>query len=145
MFPSRRVRLVAITFLVGIFVVVGLYQAASIQELQPFGTKTLGLTRPAADQVLPVLRSDIDWSRFAYGQYVTNNAYLCNSVMFFAKLHQLGSQADRVMMYPSKMLKNPAARKSSYTEGQLLIKARDEYGVKLSPVEVQHKKNHDGQ
>ncbi|KAK0738622.1 nucleotide-diphospho-sugar transferase [Schizothecium vesticola] len=43
-----------------------------------------------------------DWSRFAYVQYVTNSAYLCNSVMLFETLHRLGtSRADRVMMYPA--------------------------------------------
>ncbi|KAJ6041356.1 uncharacterized protein N7446_010753 [Penicillium canescens] len=44
----------------------------------------------------------VDWSRFAYTQYVTNTAYLCNSVMLFETLHRLNSKPDRVMMYPSE-------------------------------------------
>ncbi|KAK9251415.1 nucleotide-diphospho-sugar transferase [Lipomyces tetrasporus] len=61
----------------------------------------------------------IDWSRFAYVQYVTNTAYLCNSVMLFEILHRLGSKAHRLMM--------------------LLRQARDKYGVKLMPIEIQRR------
>jgi len=48
----------------------------------------------------------IDWSRFAYAQYVTTPAYLCNSVM------------------------------NDNFESRMLRKARDEYGVGLAPIEV---------
>jgi hypothetical protein len=80
--------------------------------------------------------TDVDWSRFAYTQYVTNTDYLCNSVMLFEILHRLGSKADRLMMYPLHF--NPEEKPDS-TEGRLLLKARDEYGVKLSAIEIQHK------
>lgn len=85
--------------------------------------------------------SDVDWSRFAYTQYVTNTDYLCNSVMLFEILHRLGSKADRLMMYPSNMHPDPT---SSSIESRLLLKAQDEYGVKLMPIEVQHRDGNDG-
>ncbi|KAL2836688.1 glycosyltransferase family 8 protein [Aspergillus pseudoustus] len=76
----------------------------------------------------------VDWSSFAYTQYVTNAAYLCNSVMLFETLHRFNSKADRLMMYPKSF---SADEQDSSSESRLLRKARDEYGVKLMPIEVQ--------
>jgi hypothetical protein len=88
---------------------------------------------------------DIDWSRFAYTQYVTNSDYLCNSVMIFETLFRLGAKADRVMMYPARMLRDITATESKSMLGQLIIKARDEYKVKLVPIQVQHSEvEHEG-
>jgi len=86
----------------------------------------------------------VDWSRFAYTQYVTNSNYLCNSVMLFELLHKLDSQADRLMMYPSEMLIDPGAKEATTDDGRLIIKARDEYNVKLAPITVQSRKTNDG-
>ncbi|KAM0372215.1 hypothetical protein ACHAPK_004787 [Fusarium culmorum] len=86
---------------------------------------------------------DVDWSRFAYIQYVTNEDYLCNSVMIFEQLHRLGSKADRLLMYPKEMLE-PGAAYSNKRGGQLLIRARDEYNVTLQPIEIQHRDGQDG-
>ena len=80
----------------------------------------------------------VDWPRFAYVQYVTTTPYLCNSVMLFERLQHLGSKADRLLMYPSSL--NVAGESM---EGQLLRKARDEYGAKLESIEMQHKSMHD--
>lgn len=74
-----------------------------------------------------------DWSQFAYCQYVTNEQYLCNSLMMFESLHRLNSQASRVMMYPHEW-----DIENDDNVGTLLRKARDEYNVQLSPIEVQH-------
>ncbi|ETS86875.1 hypothetical protein PFICI_00703 [Pestalotiopsis fici W106-1] len=89
---------------------------------------------------LTVDKKNVDWSKFAYTQYVTNLSYLCNSVMIFETLFRLGSQADRVMMYPADMM-HPQATASEATteEARLLIKARDSYMVKLQPVEIQRR------
>ncbi|KGO47716.1 hypothetical protein PEX1_092410 [Penicillium expansum] len=76
----------------------------------------------------------VNWSRFAYTQYVTNTAYLCNSVMLFETLHRLNSKPDRVMMYPSEF---PLDGNNTEPESRLLRKARDEYNVKLVPIKVQ--------
>jgi hypothetical protein len=76
----------------------------------------------------------VDWSRFAYSQYVTNIPYLCNSVMLFETLDRLQSKADRIMMYPSDFSLDES---DNGTESRLLRKARDEYKVKLVPIEVQ--------
>ncbi len=75
----------------------------------------------------------IDWSRFAYAQYVTTPAYLCNSVMIFESLHRLGARADKLMMYPHQWDVSP---ENDNFESRMLRKARDEYGVGLAPIEV---------
>ncbi|KAM5345175.1 hypothetical protein ACJ41O_011037 [Fusarium nematophilum] len=84
--------------------------------------------------------ADVEWSRFAYTQYVTNSDYLCNSVMFFEALDRLASRADRVMMYPSRMLQS---EDDARPDARLLIKARDEYNVKLVPITIQHREGSD--
>ncbi|KAG7431767.1 Glucose N-acetyltransferase 1 [Fusarium oxysporum f. sp. raphani] len=66
---------------------------------------------------------DVDWSRFAYTQYVTNSEYLCNSLMFFEALKRYGSRPDRVMMVPESMLEPEMVNSS---DAYLLNKARDE-------------------
>ncbi|RCI09326.1 hypothetical protein L249_1413 [Ophiocordyceps polyrhachis-furcata BCC 54312] len=91
--------------------------------------------RPETDGLV---HNDVDWSRFAYTQYVTNSEYLCNSVMLFDILHRLGSKADRVIMYPSEMV-SPSAT----DDGRLLIKARDDYRVRLVPIAIQHRHSAD--
>lgn len=83
----------------------------------------------------------VNWSRFAYTQYVTNTAYLCNSVMLFETLHRLNSKPDRVMMYPSGFSLD---ENSAEPESRLLRKARDEYKVKLVPIKVQSRASGDG-
>ena len=80
----------------------------------------------------------IDWSRFAYVQYVTNLPYLCNSVMIFEALHRLGSMPDRLMMYPDHF-----SLEDNSTEAILLNKARDEYNVTLKAIEVQRRGGND--
>lgn len=75
---------------------------------------------------------DVDWSQYAYVQYVTNPDYLCNSVLIFEALHRMGSKAGRLMMYPSTY----SLDRHSKLEGNLLIKARDEYDVTLIPIDV---------
>lgn len=79
------------------------------------------------------------WSRFAYTQYATNTAYLCNSVMLFEILNRLGSKPDRLIMHPRAW----SADDPDSVEGRLLRKARDEYGVKLVPIEVQRRASND--
>jgi hypothetical protein len=82
--------------------------------------------------------SGVDWSQYAYTQYVTNEAYLCNSVMIFEALHRLGSKAERLMMYPNSM--DIGSRNEA---SQLLRKAQNDYVVKLMPIEVQHRSGGD--
>ncbi|KAG9499228.1 hypothetical protein J7337_010047 [Fusarium musae] len=77
---------------------------------------------------------NVDWSRFAYTQYVTNSQYLCNSLMFFEALKRHGSRPDRVMMVPESMLEPEMVNSS---DAYLLNKAREEYSVKLVPITIQ--------
>ncbi|KAK9319042.1 nucleotide-diphospho-sugar transferase [Lipomyces orientalis] len=94
---------------------------------------------PSRDSLQTDELNGIDWSRFAYVQYVTNTEYLCNSVMLFEILHRLGSKADRLMMYPSSF----AVDTASTEESRLLRLARDKYGVKLTPIEIQRRATSD--
>lgn len=85
-----------------------------------------------------VAAGSVDWSEFAYVQYVTDSDYLCNSVMIFEALQRFASRPDRLIMYPSSMMAANASLDNS-DDARLLIKARDEYNVRLRPVEVQYR------
>jgi hypothetical protein len=89
----------------------------------------------------PEINHDIDWSAFAYTQYSTSSESLCNSVMMFEALERLNSKADRVMMHPADMIDSGD---DSSLDARLIAKARDQYNVKLVPIEIQHRDNADG-
>nr|POE87707.1 glucose n-acetyltransferase 1 [Quercus suber]POF00915.1 glucose n-acetyltransferase 1 [Quercus suber] len=81
----------------------------------------------------------VDWSQYAYCQYVTNEDYLCNSLMIFESLTRLGVKADKLMLFPNtwRLERNAGTQ-------ELLQKAVQEYNVKLQPIEVQrHEYNGD--
>ena len=80
----------------------------------------------------PLPTDGINWDDFAYCQYVTNEAYLCNSLMIFASLKSLGAKAQRLMLYPEEWIVGDDSG-----AGKLLAKARDEYDVVLQPIHVQ--------
>ncbi len=83
----------------------------------------------------PSLRyKNVDWRYYAYSQYATDSHYLCNSVMVFEALDRLGSRAERILMYPEEWDTDVANQDDR--DSQLLLKAREEYGVKLLPVKV---------
>lgn len=84
----------------------------------------------------PFVTPDVRWSDFAYTQYVTNENYLCNSLMIFESLHRLKSKADRVMMYPRDWTVPDDDGANSTFASKSLAQARDQYGVKLVPIEV---------
>ncbi|KAI9721735.1 MAG: hypothetical protein M1812_002070 [Candelaria pacifica] len=73
----------------------------------------------------------VDWSRFAYTQYATNEQYLCNSVMIFEALDRLHSKADRLLMFPQEW----SGQETMDQTTNLLRKAQS-YGAKLQPIEV---------
>ncbi|KAF1969190.1 nucleotide-diphospho-sugar transferase [Bimuria novae-zelandiae CBS 107.79] len=77
----------------------------------------------------------VNWSDYAYVQYVTNENYLCNSLMILESLHRLKSKADRIMMYPKEW---QLAGSSPTAASNHLIQARDQYHTKLIPITVQH-------
>lgn len=85
----------------------------------------------------------IDWSQYAYVQYATNLAYLCNSIMLFEILHRLGTKADLLLMYPSNFHleentdHGDGEKSEESVQSRLLRKAADEYHVRLQPVKVQ--------
>lgn len=77
------------------------------------------------------------WSRYAYCQYVTDPAYLCNSLMIFEALERVGAKASRVTLYPQKWNITRDTRTA-----KLVRKARDVYHVQLSPINVQQLDSH---
>lgn len=99
--------------------------------------------KPSQSTRLPVVTSpvealskinDIDWSVFAYVQYVTNSNYLCNSLMIFEALHRIGTKAERIMLYPQQW-KVPKGKPEAEEE-RFLLQARDRYKVKLVLIQV---------
>ncbi|KAL8865334.1 MAG: hypothetical protein Q9174_006942, partial [Haloplaca sp. 1 TL-2023] len=77
---------------------------------------------------------NVNWSHYAYFQYATDTAHLCNSVMIFESLDRLGSIAARVLVYPRKW--DTRIEGTSDRISQLLVKARDWYNVKLIPTDI---------
>ncbi|KAL8643760.1 MAG: hypothetical protein Q9210_007567, partial [Variospora velana] len=80
-----------------------------------------------------LLHKNIPWKRYAYIQHATSTAQLCNSVMVFEALSRLGSKAERVLVYPAAWDTQIASLTDR--DSQLLVKAREWYGVRLVPVE----------
>ncbi len=86
----------------------------------------------------PSLRyKNVDWSHYAYSQYATDSAYLCNAVMVFEALARLGSKADRILLYPEEW--DLDISDDTDRDSQLLVKAREYYNVKLIPVDIPQK------
>ncbi|KAI8623575.1 glucose N-acetyltransferase [Xylariaceae sp. FL1651] len=146
---SKRVRYTASALaIVGLFFVAfrNYDQLSSISSIRGGAGGYLPTTGTKSDcppaVVPPFEESSIDWSRYAYTQYVTNSAYLCNSVMIFETLFRLKAKADRVMMYPENMM-SPTETNPDSEQAKLLAKARDQYGVKLVPVSVQRRSGGD--
>lgn len=75
----------------------------------------------------------VDWSRFAYSQYATSSAYLCNAVMVFDSLQRLGSRAERILFYPEGW--GTGLENSKDRESQLLSMARNNYHAHLVAVD----------
>ncbi|KAK5167187.1 uncharacterized protein LTR77_007918 [Saxophila tyrrhenica] len=80
----------------------------------------------------PIPKDGIDWSQYAYCQYVTNEDYLCNSLMIFESLTRLRAKAENMMMYPEDWTVG-----DNSNHGRLLAQARDEYNVRLVPIQVE--------
>ncbi|KKA30092.1 hypothetical protein TD95_005321 [Thielaviopsis punctulata] len=140
--PSRWIPLCLCLLLLSLSFVYTPFALPSVQVTFPTTTAPNPLVvdpSPPPSAEIPPAPLTADWSRFAYAQYVTNTAYLCNSVMFFEALQRHDSKAQRVMMYPRTMMAPDATDANGNYDAGLLIKARDEYGVKLSPIDVQHK------
>lgn len=145
MFTSKRLRFSVIALLVVLLITFAVLHSHSLPSLPvgEFPDSLTGLTPGSGSHLSEVecANSGIDWSQFAYTQYVTNAAYLCNSVMLFEILHRLGSKADRLMMYPEGFA---ADENSDKLESRLLLKAKNEYNVKLQPIRVQRRPGGDG-
>ena len=125
---SKRVRTISIITVILVAGTVATYH---------YGSKVgFAIPKPSAPAECPPTADSVDWSRFAYVQYVTNSAYLCNSLMIFESLHRLGSRAEKVMMYPRDWSADPSSTSSDI---YLLRKARVQYGVHLQPIEIQQK------
>jgi alpha-N-acetylglucosamine transferase len=129
-FSLRRVRIVLIvgTLLVVTFSMSHFVRLPAALLVIPHNTTQLS---PKTDSV--------NWSGFAYVQYVTNQNHLCNSLMMFEALHRFGAKADRIMMFPEDW-HVPLPEEESIDisiESKLLAQARDLYQAKLVPIKIQ--------
>jgi alpha-N-acetylglucosamine transferase len=131
---NRVIRVVNALLILGLLAY--LYMRPSMDlTLSMLHTSILDLTEPGIDSSLShetTVPSNVDWSKYAYIQYVTNSIYLCNSPMIFESLHRLGSKAERLMMYPEEW-----SIESESSNAQLLRKAMDKYNATLQPVHIQ--------
>ncbi|GAB1198253.1 N-acetylglucosaminyltransferase [Aspergillus pseudonomiae] len=85
---------------------------------------------------LPHINYDlVDWSRYAYSQYATSSAYLCNALMVFEALQRLGSRAQRVLFFPEDW--DVSVESERDRDSQLLAMARDKYNVMLIPISLE--------
>lgn len=50
---------------------------------------------PVAHPVKKVDDPSIDWSKLYYVQYVTSPEYLCNALMVWSEIEEIGSRAQR--------------------------------------------------
>lgn len=132
---NRGLRLVSALLVCGFLIHLCLISTTNMTLSMP-KTPTSNLTElsiaPSSSYHQETGPSDVDWSKYAYTQYVTNPTYLCNSLMIFESLHRLGSRAERLMMYPEEW-----SIMSDSSDAALLRKARDEHKVILQPVRIQ--------
>ncbi|CAG7961508.1 unnamed protein product [Penicillium salamii] len=90
--------------------------------------------RPPPPPLPHIHYDEVDWSRFAYTQYATNEVYLCNSLMVFETLERLGSKAERVLFYPEQwdlIIEDEYDRVS-----ELLLMARNKLKVMVIPIKI---------
>jgi hypothetical protein len=124
-----------------------IFPIASLLIAVVFLASALTLVRPGILISLPPPKhpvsypADVDdkiqWSDFAYAQYVTNSNYLCNSLMIVEALHRSGTKADRLIMYPEDWHVAEEGLPGDSYESELLALGRDLYDAKLVPIHVQ--------
>jgi len=80
----------------------------------------------------------IDWRGMYYVQFVTSPEYLCNAVMLWNQMEEIGSHAQRMMLYPSSWNSTEIdpATKTLTPVAHLLQTAEKKYFVKLQPFDV---------
>jgi len=138
----RVIFIVGVTLLLAYVFARNLYRlSTSRQSPQPDYTaaKNRAPYPPAA------VGKNVIWTDYAYVQYVTDASYLCNSLMIFEALRRHGTRAELLMLYPQEW-EVPGGVFEDETdatdyEGKLLARARDRYGARLSPIQVQTYEN----
>jgi hypothetical protein len=61
---------------------------------------------PAPRPTAKVDAEGIDWSKLYYVQYVTSPEYLCNALMVWSQIEDIGSRAQVGPLFPSSQLQN---------------------------------------
>ncbi|CAI6339758.1 unnamed protein product [Periconia digitata] len=124
-------------FLLGTALILVLFLVVYLTALSP---SLLKLIVPHVPLHINNIR--VNWTHSAYIQSITNQNYLCNSVMIMEALHRAGAKADRIMMYPDHWHIPKASDSRAVEETQDLqrtewmLRARDEYKAKLVPIRV---------
>ena len=141
--PNRRILILLSTLLLLLASAVLLVDSARLASLRrSWLSEKHEITNNA--EALQEIANNVDWSRFAYVQYVTNLDYLCNSLMLFATLEKLGCRSERLLMHPLEWtLYDPESGGTLSDEARLLRLARDKFTVSLQPIHLQSKENDD--
>lgn len=130
-FALRRIRTALITSTL-LLVILSLSHFAALVPTRP------ALPQHTTNSSSATTYNDgVQWSDFAYVQYVTNANYLCNSLMILDALYHSKAKADRIMMYPEEWHVAEDNTTDAPPESKLLAKARDAYHAKLVPIQVQ--------
>ena len=94
------------------------------------------LTTKCDGRAAGIVSSDVDWSRYAYVQYVTELPYLCNTLMLLATLDKLGCRGDRLLLYTNAWTEDLKRKQPQTEAGRLLSLAASKYHAKLQPISV---------
>lgn len=158
-FYTRRIRRIA-SSPVSQLLAICLFLVFSINWVIKHNHDDDGDMLPVAQPTTSVEDSSIDWSRLYYVQYVTSPEYLCNALMVWSEIEEIGSRAQRyclwseqmnymlniivrMMLYPSTWDPNDIDQDSpseDYTPiARLLREAMSKYYVKLQPVDIMHR------
>ncbi len=136
---SRRGRIALIfgslTALLLVFATLGRPSSNLASRLRTFSNHDR-LPSPSPSQSQDVVTDSdgvpVQWSDFAYVQYVTNPNYLCNSLMIFEALRRHETKAELLMMYPHQW---EIAADGNY-ESKLLAQTQNMYNVQMKPIQV---------
>ncbi|KAK4192993.1 nucleotide-diphospho-sugar transferase [Podospora australis] len=99
-------------------------------RLQFEASKTLSKLLPPKTQTLRPGEE-----RFAYVQYATNEIYLCNALINFARLKECSTKHDLALIYPEKWDDEKVRKETRLYKLMRIIRAKYP-GIKLYPSEV---------
>ena len=145
---ARSARKLRVIFIVGVTLLLAYVFARNLYILstsQQSSQPDYNSARNSVPYPPPAIGKNVTWTDYAYVQYVTDPSYLCNSLMIFEALRRHGTRAELLMLYPQEWQVSSGVfddeMDATDDEGKLLARARDRYGARLSPIQVQTYEN----